>query len=584
MAMALRISSKKRIKPVKNSGELHAVGLAASDSTTQWASAASGSPAQRSGSGVENPSRPGRRPPKEGGLGGTPFPPSFSSLKLEHRRERAAPFLILPSSSIWWTAFPTKYGSKPLYAPKDTLTQLSLTSHRLRLLSRVHLFAEFDFRPYAWEKVEARAFVKRSLQRLNFWASDEIAPLVRLCNATPFTSPAPVLSATKHPYDDALLTAFYRVIPTFANLRVFLANNVHFTRTAVANLCLLPKLHTLHVQNYRLAPEPVDLHALKLQNLSHLRIHNETFSMERIDHSTWISLLCPEKLRTLEFTLDPPHHLPINLPTFSHVHTLAVVFPLITLPQNMRILSNFPAVQVLSIRDAEDRYSETMWDGPGPHLPLDLQLPPLLRQYTGHFQTVNTFLSLPTVTHLSVISDMCTPAQFFEELQPSLFTNIVSLSIDFEYFNNALFDDLCGAFPALTRLCIRVANAEGPPLEDFELGTFRDWKVPLFLETLVTSFPSGIEQLSIFWNMDFESVDGVLPPFPRLGESLLKAHGSLNALWLGMYGFTVRARKSRDGKITVEERAIGEDEPWDLVRGISDDFRSSWAALDTAAV
>ncbi|KAJ7675943.1 hypothetical protein DFH06DRAFT_1122715 [Mycena polygramma] len=41
----------------------HAVGLAASASTTQWALAASAkAPRQRSGSGVENPSCPGRRP------------------------------------------------------------------------------------------------------------------------------------------------------------------------------------------------------------------------------------------------------------------------------------------------------------------------------------------------------------------------------------------------------------------------------------------------------------------------------------------------------------------------------------------
>ncbi|KAJ7737960.1 hypothetical protein B0H16DRAFT_1465987 [Mycena metata] len=55
-------AAKNEFKLVKNSGELHAVGPVASDSTTQWASAASGSPAQRSGSGVENPSCPGRCP------------------------------------------------------------------------------------------------------------------------------------------------------------------------------------------------------------------------------------------------------------------------------------------------------------------------------------------------------------------------------------------------------------------------------------------------------------------------------------------------------------------------------------------
>ncbi|KAJ7725997.1 hypothetical protein B0H16DRAFT_1591905 [Mycena metata] len=466
------------------------------------------------------------------------------------------------------------------YAPKSAVMNLSLTNRRLCHLSRPHLFAQFDFHPYACDgadgniKIPTQRVVNRALKRLKFWASDVIAPLVRVCKISPFDPDGRKLSATDNPH--VLLGPFFDIITSFTNLRALFVDKVHLTQTGVLNLCLLPKLHTLHIEEYRLAPgQVVHFDSSKLQSLTHLRIHNDSWTTET-DHSAWISLLCAEKIRTLELTLNPPELLNIDLPSFPHAQTIAVGLKLFAAPQNIRILSKFPAVQVLSIQDAERPYGE--WVGPGSRLPLDFKWPGLLCRYSGPFQTMNDILSIPTVTHLSLNKRSLHPPDFFQELQHGTPRNIASLSLPFKYFNNGLFDDLCGAFPALTRVQLTIANAES--FTGLNWDEFHDWKAPFFLETLVTSLPARIEQLSIHWNMDFESVLDVLPPFRKLGDALLEKHRALNALWLGMYGFTVRARKSPDGQITAEEMLIREDEPHSVVLRIRREFNSSWDALD----
>ncbi|KAF8206877.1 hypothetical protein K438DRAFT_1483360, partial [Mycena galopus ATCC 62051] len=69
--------------------------------------------------------------------------------------------------------------------PRDTLKALSLTS--FKGISRPLLFTHLDFHPYTLYSGEVvllprKTEVNRSLERLDFWSSDEIARHVRSCN------------------------------------------------------------------------------------------------------------------------------------------------------------------------------------------------------------------------------------------------------------------------------------------------------------------------------------------------------------------------------------------------------------------
>ncbi|KAJ7051612.1 hypothetical protein C8F01DRAFT_999211, partial [Mycena amicta] len=87
------------------------------------------------------------------------------------------------ASEIWLEIANELYG-------RD-VRMLSLTNRRIRELCKTLLFAHFDFRPYQLPesygtqrrqpRLPDAAGVQRTRERLEFWSSDAIAPLVRTC-------------------------------------------------------------------------------------------------------------------------------------------------------------------------------------------------------------------------------------------------------------------------------------------------------------------------------------------------------------------------------------------------------------------
>ncbi|KAJ7061621.1 hypothetical protein C8F01DRAFT_919057, partial [Mycena amicta] len=69
--------------------------------------------------------------------------------------------------------------------PKASYPDLSLTNHQLRRLALPILFAHFSFNPSAIKHgdplLSPVPAVEEAMDRLNFWASDKIASLVRSC-------------------------------------------------------------------------------------------------------------------------------------------------------------------------------------------------------------------------------------------------------------------------------------------------------------------------------------------------------------------------------------------------------------------
>ncbi|KAJ6498902.1 hypothetical protein C8R45DRAFT_821112, partial [Mycena sanguinolenta] len=69
--------------------------------------------------------------------------------------------------------------------PRDTIKALFLTSSIFKDVCRSFLFAHLDFHPYAIRDrkivLPPSLEITRALERLEFWASDDIAPHVRSC-------------------------------------------------------------------------------------------------------------------------------------------------------------------------------------------------------------------------------------------------------------------------------------------------------------------------------------------------------------------------------------------------------------------
>ncbi|KAJ7844454.1 hypothetical protein B0H13DRAFT_2411515 [Mycena leptocephala] len=467
------------------------------------------------------------------------------------------------------------------YLPKSTLATLSQTSRRFCDISRPHLFSALEFHPYASNEkgvvLPPASVVQRAIDRLDFWTSDGIAPLVRSCEITPWERNdrrGPKFSTSDHPY--TLLNAFFDSLVHFSGLQIIRAKDVRFTQVGVTNLCRLPNLRSLRITNYSVAPNQIiDVSSLRLQHLSRFELSG-TRDSEPAD--PWVHLLHPDRLQDLEITLSPALVSAFdNLPPFSHTRKLSVELDVLNVSQNMRLLSKFPALQILSM--SQSGYRNTV----GVELSTSV-LPPAvlqLKEYTGIYQTLYMVLPLSTLTHLTV--QMCHPHHLIAELEEVRApVNVTSLCVDFVSIPDMQsFHAFCGALPALTRLRIDVVDVL--PLEfDFDGIDFPegdpDWKIPEFLETLVKSaLPPRIQRLAVFWRIE-DGYLSTLPNFKKSSARLMKKYLSLNAVWLGLYGYTARTRKMPDGTVTTDE--VVADENQATVKGMCERFDSSWAEME----
>jgi hypothetical protein len=271
------------------------------------------------------------------------------------------------------------------------------------------------------------------------------------------------------------LNAFFDSLVHFSGLQIIHAKDVRFTQVGVANLCRLPNLRSLSITNYSVAPHQIiDVSSLRLQHLSRFELSG-TRDSEPAD--PWVHLLHPDRLQDLDITLPPALVSAFdNLPSFSHTRKLSVKLEVLNVSQNMRLLSKFPALQILSM--SQSGYRNTV----GVELSASVFPPPLLqlKEYTGIYQTLYVFLPLLTLTHLTV--KRCHPHHFIAELKKVRApVNVTSLCVDFVSIPDTKnFDMLCETCPALTRLRINVCDVL--PLDfDFDGVDFPeddpDWKV-----------------------------------------------------------------------------------------------------------
>ncbi|KAJ7111869.1 hypothetical protein C8R44DRAFT_985335 [Mycena epipterygia] len=210
------------------------------------------------------------------------------------------------------------------YLPRDTVKDVSFTHRRFARLSRPLRFTDFDFHPYELHglRLPSADEVQRSLERLTFWCSDDIAPLVRACHVVPWMeNVGPVGSfppKTHHTSCYPRSLSASRASPAFSDF--------------IAGACISRKSDG----------EPVSLASGAPPYHQFFLLHNDINSEDELDH--WIALLHPECLGELDLMCNPRlfNEAMAALPSFPHVRKLAVKIRLST-----GTLSKFPALEVL---------------------------------------------------------------------------------------------------------------------------------------------------------------------------------------------------------------------------------------------
>ncbi|KAF7346594.1 hypothetical protein MSAN_01887600 [Mycena sanguinolenta] len=248
---------------------------------------------------------------------------------------------------------------------RQTLLNLNRTNRRFHDLVRPHIFADLEFHPYSftsysYDRSDEDLIIPLSphwlhLQRLAFWASEDIAPLVRNCAVLPpleFHDPLSGLPDTKDPY--ILLKPFYELLPRFVNLEYFAAFTLHFTNIAITNLCLLPKLHSVAIDRC-MAVRGESLHAQRespdapsMLELDFFRFGNSDRSLEE----WWLRTLCPDTLRTLHLDVSRVRYASSFIdsqlsipPCFPNVRNLRITLG----SYNVSPLGKFPGVRNLVV-------------------------------------------------------------------------------------------------------------------------------------------------------------------------------------------------------------------------------------------
>ncbi|KAJ7096095.1 hypothetical protein C8R44DRAFT_989397 [Mycena epipterygia] len=446
---------------------------------------------------------------------------------------------------------------------RSTVQNFSLTCRTFRGVSRPRLFADLRFTPYCLSDhrvlLPSPTEVDRRLERLNFWCSAEIAPLVRYCDITARKSwehrnSSEWSFSTDSPY--ILLDALFERLLHFTGLQRLDASSVHFTQARVDTLCRLPILSELGVYWCTVAPGECIVPAPQALRVSDFCLVSDD-KLEYGDNY-WIPLLHPDHLRALRAEFNP--RTVQAIPSFTNVHRLSVTMDLPTPAQNLVILSKFPAVRVLEL-GGKGLLTDALALRPREQASAVF---PLLREYSGPYQPLPLFLPLTTLTHL--IIPRCSPQDFITRVQGIQDPNITLFYVEFNKFDNPTFNTIMELLPRLTELLIRIVVPSASCMfkrEIFDARKLKDdevvdgrlgdsiragFKPSTFFLKLADApiLPPSLERLAISWECYEEHFDELsaykIPDFTQLRDALVARCPGLTWLWLDGFYFMFQWR------------------------------------------
>ncbi|KAJ7156200.1 hypothetical protein C8R46DRAFT_1115390 [Mycena filopes] len=451
------------------------------------------------------------------------------------------------------------------HLPSEALPSVHLTNRVLARIVRPLLFQHLEYHPYmciagyAMPSGTASCLtipgpepLRALFQRLEYWAAADVAPLVRSCRVTAWPNSGvhgwPFFRA-----DDlyVLLTALFDTFPSFAGLRDLTLQSVHLTQPRLEQLCLLPNLARLEVEECTMA----EAHTIDSATLPSLGVSDFTWTSFFAKLAHWFALLRRDKLVRLDIELRDSAELTAQIHTgdaWNHVKTLHVVAAVASRPLR-DVLSKFPAVEtlVLDVPSAQ------------PPSPMSDILLPLLREYTGPAEYLPSFLSNPTMRRVTIPrwwtlqwtdEPIDTIAYFQTLVCPN---NVTALRARFPEFDHTHLAGLSLVFPHLAELYVEVSSTYRNDVSPFEPDTFFDdiaWH---------SSLPTGLQKLAIHWQQVgtryLHDLEYNCPDVNELKEALVAQHPDLRVLWVDGSGTMYFWRKGRE-VIQYDDEGAEEDE------------------------
>jgi len=193
------------------------------------------------------------------------------------------------------------------------IANVRLTCLSFAALGKIRAFSSFHFSPfilvanpvhYRWPFI--KDLTSRRIERLEYWASDDIAPLVRHCKVDPLYYSDATAPFANEREDTCLIDIFFQTLPRFFNISHLECNHLPFCNLALSQLSQLKKLRTLEVTDCTVTASAPPQPALAVTNMhfySYCAIYG---SVEDRGSVGWLDVLRPDSIRRIWLSLDAP--------------------------------------------------------------------------------------------------------------------------------------------------------------------------------------------------------------------------------------------------------------------------------------
>ncbi|KAJ7245320.1 hypothetical protein C8J57DRAFT_1524452 [Mycena rebaudengoi] len=420
--------------------------------------------------------------------------------------------------------------------PHTELAPLHLVSHRFHRLCVPLTYSSFTLHPFGKAIFPVRRErldillpetqrVEEALDRLQFWASATVAPLVRECHVTPWDlSDSPTLTFS---VADAsiILDTFFQLLPRFEGLTLLHCFHVDFTDAMLRQLRALPTLRDL------------DIHECSLTGSSNINlpIASLYFSslrstvVEGIEH--WLPALSPLHLQTLD--ISPTHVTNIFLrdilaspSTFPILHTLHLQVDSTLLPDIFSIISNFPAVENLLIGSfGSSSKSENEIDLP--EFPsVDSSPVPLLRRYSGPTKLLPQLLPRTSLVRLKTFGNLgarsVEPAPLIRIFSEGMWNRdaLRWIDVDLVQIEHRTLVTLGALFPNTRTILVHSLRGSDEAILDLVQAIIAN-----------SPFPTHVECIFLMWR-EGGTLRDLEQNFAALKTTLLDAHPRLRCFWV----------------------------------------------------
>ncbi|KAJ7061631.1 hypothetical protein C8F01DRAFT_1137972 [Mycena amicta] len=445
---------------------------------------------------------------------------------------------------------------------KKALQALRLSNQAFAQLARPHLFSSFIFHPHACGSdvpgprlLPSAEKAEQYLNRLEFWLSDDIAPLVRSCTMRPWMFDELYYGPfAESDHSDMLMEAIAEGLGRFPRLRIISCFQLSLGDAIFATLTRMSSLRELRIIACdAVISRPLFLPVTGGPMISTISLRGSmTHPMPDLI-TPWMPFLDPRYLRAinLDANLDSWSERPDAVPVFTAVTELRLTIT--EFPQNLSsILHKFPAVEYFEFGQWEpDDLTDSVTHG----LAVGCQ------PFIGSLKTLSVThhllpILLPQASSLTelIVESMDYGAR--DKLTTAFacppIPTLVSLRIDLNDLDLRTLLSMLKPFPGLQQLFVEVYRSitaddgMGPEPPNLTISQ-------LFSEIVTTSaLPAGITEFSFTYRLYYHQILKP-PPHPvdvvSLRDAFLARYQALASLLLDAGDFLINWERDQEGYI-----------------------------------